>query len=92
MNGSEIKENDFDEIELQLNYQDKRYALKLLLSEGGIVWDSTLNKYVAYLTQEQTYALKSNVEYQLRVLKGDTVSSSVIGKFDLGETLSKKVL
>ena len=99
LNGSDLEQDYFDDIELQLNSQSGRNSVKLLYSLGEIVWDSEKNKYVVYLSQEQTFKLKQNqlnedsdVEYQLRVLLNSAVVSSDVGTFTIGPVLSKKVL
>ena len=94
VNGEDITERQFDEIELQLEKEKDCWQVKLLLSKGDIVWDAELNKYVARLNQEDTFKfinLKS-IKYQLRLLDGHNVFSSEISSFAIGDVLSRKVL
>ena len=93
VNGKEIEQEQFEEIELQLNKEGYGgYCVKLLLSKGDMEWDEELSKYVAFLPQEETFKLSEMVEYQLRCYKDGTVISSNIGHFRLGEVLSRRIL
>ncbi len=93
VNGKEIEQEQFEEIELQLNKEGYgRYYVKLLLSQGDMEWDEELSKYVAFLPQEETLRLPEIVNYQLRCYKDDTVISSDIGHFHLGDVLSRRIL
>ena len=88
-----ITEGMFDEMELQLNKQTfGQYSVKFLMSAGEIVWDEDLQMYVAYLTQEDSFKLPNEVNYQLRCYNDGIVVSSRIGKFFLGNVLSKEIL
>ncbi len=93
VNGKEIEQDQFEEIELQLNNEGySRYNVKFLLSQGDMEWDEELSKYVVLLPQEETLKLPGTVEYQLRCYKDGTVISSNIGRFCLGDILSRRVL
>ena len=94
-NKDPLEKDAYHEMELQLNEEGgTRKSIKLLLSTGDIEWDDELGKYVVSLTQEQTFKLPNNMEYQLRILDelSEEVYSSCIGHFCLGDVLSKKVL
>ena len=85
-------EQDFaDEIELTFNPQNGPNCIKKLLSNGSIEWNG--DKYVTYLTQEDTFKLMSgNNSYQLRVKKGINVISSTIKNIKFGRVNSIEVL
>lgn len=90
-----LEKDAYSEIELQFNEEDgTRKNIKLLLSENQIQWDDDLEKYVAYLSQEDTFMLPNVVSYQLRILDKDSdeVYSSEIGHIKLGEVLSNTIL
>lgn len=93
INGKEIEQDQFEELELQLNKESYgKYHVKLLLSQGDMEWDDSISKYVAFLPQEETFKLPDIVDYQLRCYKDDSVISSNIGRFRLGEILSRRML
>lgn len=93
INEDPIEEGQFDDLELQLNRDSfGKFHLKKLLSQGDIIWDTDLGKYVCYLSQEETFKLPNQVEYQLRCYDDNSVISSGIGRFCIGDTLSKEVL
>ena len=102
-NGSDLVENAYDEIELQLNPQGNYNSIKKLLSKGEIVWatvqyqDGNETKnftgYVVDLSQEETFRLRDgNVGVQLRILVDGDVGSSAISQINIGNTLSTEVL
>ena len=93
VNGKEIKKDQFEDLELQLNKESfGKYHVKLLLSRGEMAWDEDLQKYVAYLPQEESFKLPNKVEYQLRCYNDGSVISSNIGFFFMGDILSKEML
>lgn len=103
LNGEDLVENAYDEIELQINSQTNFYSLKKLLSAGDIEWgtvvydvddqEQTFTGYVAHLTQEETFKLKKGTwQAQLRILVNGEVGSSGISALDIGDALSTKVL
>lgn len=108
LNGEDLVENAYDEIELQINSQTNFYSLKKLLSAGDIEWgtvvydttddqgqeqEATFTGYVASLTQEETFKLKKGTwQAQLRILVNGEVGSSGISALDIGDALSTKVL
>jgi len=93
VNAKEIQEGQFEDIELQLNKESfGQYHIKLALSQGDMAWDENLKKYVAFLPQEESYKLPNVVEYQLRCYNEGSVVSSNIGRFFLGDILSKEML
>ena len=93
INDAPIEENQFEELELQLNKDSfGKYNIKKLLSTGGIFWDTNLSKYVSFLSQEESFKLPNKVDYQLRCYNDGSVISSCIGHFIIGDILSKEVL
>ena len=91
--GVPIEQGFADEIELTINPQNTRNCVKKTLSDETIEWDANKQKYVAYLTQEDTFKLiAGNNSYQLRVKKGDEVISSAIKYMKFGCTNSTEVL
>lgn len=93
VNGKDIVQDQFDDLELQLNKESfGRYHIKMLLSRGEMAWDEDLQKYVAFLPQEESYKLPNVVDYQLRCYKNGSVISSNIGHFFMGDILSKEML
>lgn len=103
LNGEDLVEDAYDEIELQINSQGNYYSLKKLLSEGEIEWgtvvyqdgetEKTFTGYVASLSQEETFKLKKGTwQVQLRVLVNGEVGSSDISDLNIGDALSTRVL
>lgn len=104
LNGDPLTEGSYQEIELQLNPQGNAMSVKKLLSLGEIQWgtvtyedehgdEQTFTGYYAFLTQEETFALRNGTNrVQLRILVNDEVGSSAISNVSLGEVLSSKVL
>ena len=104
LNGEELVEDAYKEIELQINTQGQYNSIKKLLSDGGIEWgtityidDSDMQQvftgYFAKLTQDDTFKITSGQsQIQLRIMIDDEVGSSAISSIDLGNVLSKKVL
>lgn len=91
-NGQPLVQGAYAEMELQFEPQNREKSLKLTLTGGDIVWDSTESKYVANLTQAMTFNLPTSAKYQLRLKIGNEVRSSDIGIYYIGEALSSKVL
>lgn len=90
-----LQRDAYSEIELQFNEEGgTRKNIKLLLSKGQITWDEDLEKYVAKLSQEETFKFPDITSYQLRILDKDTneVYSSEIGYIRIGDVLSNMVL
>lgn len=104
LNGSPLAENEYQEIELQINEQSSLQSIKKLLSKKEIEWTSvtylddegieqSFTGYVAYLSQEETFKLSSGVSnVQLRIMLNDEVGSSAFTALDLGKVLSREVL
>lgn len=91
--GEPIQEGFADEIELTINPQNTRNCVQKTLTGETIEWDANKHKYVAYLTQEDTFKLiAGNNSYQLRVKKGIDVISSAIKYLRFGCTNSTEVL
>ena len=102
INGEPLVDGAYQEIELQINKQGTD-SIKKLLSTGEIKWGmieyeeedktKTFTGYYCTLSQNETFSLRDGSSYvQLRVLVNDEVGSSDISYFDIGQTLSKKVL
>lgn len=103
LNGQDLEEDAYQEIELQLNPQGGLNAIKKTLSDGSIFWgtatytegnvEKTFTGYLASLTQEESFKLsKGQTQCQLRVMVNDEVGSSAISDFCIGNTLSIEVL
>ncbi len=93
VNDEPLAEGQFDDLELQLNKESfGKFNIKKLLSRNDIVWDQDLGKYVCYLSQEESIKLPNRVDYQLRCYDGDSVVSSCISQFCIGDILSKEIL
>lgn len=92
INDEPLEKDEYDEIELQFNIQSTYTSLKLLMSRGDIEWNDDIGKYVAYLSQDDSFRLSNNAEYQLRIKYEDNVISSAIGTINIGEVLSRRVL
>jgi len=104
VNGSNLVEGDYQEIEFQIN-NDKstKNSIKKLLSNNDITWETvtyeedgtqkTFTGYVVHLSQDETFLLSTgNSICQLRIKKDDEVGSSDTSNFSLGAVLSSKVL
>lgn len=103
LNGENLTENTYDEIELQLNPQNSFNSVKKLLSKGGITWSTvyyeedgetkTFTGYVVELSQQDTFKLRDGkTSAQLRIMLDGEVGSSEISIFNIGNTLSTEVL
>ena len=99
LNGEDLKEGAYDEIELQINNESSSKAIKKLLSNGGIVWKTvtydggTFTGYVVELDQNETFSLNAGPStVQLRIKMNNEVGSSENSTFTLGNVLSKKIL
>lgn len=104
-NGHDIKEGEMEEIELQLGKDRLPGSLKLLLSEGRIFWDPECEKYIAVVSQEETFNLpttlvktphstasRPKVPYQVRFFLEGCCVGDDIGYLSFKNTLSGKVL
>ena len=103
LNGEDLVEGAYEEIELQINNENSSKAIKKLLSNGGIVWETvtfyndgveeTFTGYVVHLTQSETFNLSAGQSMaQLRIKMNGEVGSSTNSSFSLGSVLSTKVL
>ena len=103
LNGQDLQENAYQEMEFQINPQSEYNSIKKLLSKGDITWeameyqDGTQTKtfigYVVHLNQEETFRLQKGTSYcQLRIMVGDEVGSSNISEITMGDALSTQVL
>lgn len=88
-----ITENYADEIELTFNRDGNLHNIRKTLSNNQITWNSTLEQYEVFLSQEDTFKMvEGDNPVQLRVLKDGVVISSNIMTFILGGVNSKEVL
>ena len=100
VNGEDMIEGAYEEIEFQINNAKNQKAIKKLLSRGEIVWDTVEEEsgemftgYVVNLDQIETFNLVAGQsQVQLRVKKDGKVGSSKESAFCLGSTLSDKVI
>lgn len=96
IDGALLKEDDFDEIELCITDRSANHEVRFTLSDGQITWDSEKSRYVAFITQKDTFKFlpdsNSYLEYQIRLKQGEVVISSPITKLKIGGAISKEVL
>ena len=98
INGEDLVEDDYEEIELQINKQGKDKAIKKLLSKGEITWETVQTEgdsftgYVVHLTQEETFNLGAYLQCQIRIKKDGEVGASDTSEINLGDVLSTQVL
>ena len=103
LNGEDLIQGAYEELELQINNENSSKAIKKLLSNGGIVWDTvtyynegieeTFTGYVVHLTQSETFSLSTGQSTaQLRVKMNGEVGSSDNSYINLGAVLSTRVL
>ena len=93
VNDEPITQEYADQIELTLNPELQGHSVRKILSDGGIYWEPSEERFIARLTQADTFALKPGTNtWQLRVLKGEMVISTIIGKINVGDANSKRVL
>jgi len=99
VNGRNLVQGAYEEIELQLNNQSSSASIKKLLSDGDIVWKKvtynggSFTGYVVHLTQAETFTLRAGeTSCQLRIKMNGEVGASEISDFDLESVLSTQVL
>ena len=104
INGEDLTEDTYDEIELTINEDSSFRSVKKLLSKGEIEWGTlnwidgegqsqTFMGYYAHLSQEETFRLQQGEnKIQLRILWEGDVGSSAISSLTLGQVLSNEVL
>lgn len=99
VNGRNLVNGAYDEIELQINKESGNKSIKKLLSKGEIVWKKitytggSFTGYVAYLDQNETYSLSAGESsVQIRIKMGGEVGSSETTEFTLGAVLSQQVI
>lgn len=86
VNDISLADAELDEIELYIGNN------RFLLSDGSIILDAEINKYVVFLTQEMSFTLTEFFKTQLRVRKGNEVSSASIQINMIGDVISKEVI
>ena len=86
VNDVPLEEAELDEIEFYFGNN------RFLLSEGDITLDQETGKYVVFIEQDPSFKLDDKTEYQIRVRKGNIVSSPKIDKEKIGEAISRKVI
>ena len=100
LNGEDLVEGAYDEMEFQINNANSQRAIKKLYSKGEIKWGTvvedngdTFTGYLVDLDQNETFTLVTGPStVQLRIKKNDDVGSSAESTFKLGPVLSNKVL
>ena len=103
VNGSDLVQGAYEEIEVQINNQSSSKSIKKLLSDGTIKWETitydvngsteSFTGYVVHLDQEETFSLNAGQsQVQIRIKKDGEVGSSDTDNFTLGAVLSSKVL
>lgn len=93
INGEPITNDYADEIEITFNKECGSFCVQKTLSDEQIVWNASSEKYEMFLTQEDTFKLRTGVNtVQLRLLKDGNVISSIINSFNIGGVNSKEVL
>ncbi len=99
LNGEDLVEGAYDEIELQINKEGNSKAIKKLLSKGEITWEtvtlSTGEQYTGYLvrlTQNETFTVGSSLSCQLRIKKDNEVGSSSQTMINSDAILSTQIL
>ena len=86
VNDIPIADADLDEIELYVG--DNRF----LLSDGSIVLNPETHKLECFISQEMTFRLSEFFKTQIRVKKGDEVSSVNIQTYLAGKVISEEVI
>jgi len=101
LNGTPLSEvTNIQEIELQINKEGNNKAIKKLLSNGGITYETglslsdgtTFTGYVVRLSQSETFSLGASLNCQLRVKKDNEVGSSSQTMINSDAVLSTQVL
>lgn len=95
IDGVPITEDYPDEIELTFNHEEcpSNNSVRKLLSKGEIEWNDLNDKFQTFLTQADTFKMKSGSNtWQIRVMKDDIVISSKQGVINLGDSNSRKEL
>ena len=103
VNGEDMTQGAYSEIELQINSYDSKSQIKKLLSAGEIEWGTitylvngetkTFTGYYVHLSQEETFMLSTGkASVQVRVMANDEVGGTKIQDSDVDKSLSNKVL
>ena len=99
VNGRNLVNGAYEEIEFQINNDSTAKSIKKLLSNGEIEWKritydgGVFTGYVVYLNQEETFSLREGEStVQLRIKMGGEVGSSEESEFSLGSVLSSRVI
>lgn len=103
VNGEDLQNGAYEEIELQINNESSTKSIKKLLSTGEIRWETveyttgggsdSFTGYVVHLSQDETFLLNAGQSsVQLRIKQNNQVGSSSTSMFTLGAVLSSKVL
>lgn len=86
VDGTPLEEYDADEIEFYIGSSQYR------LSTGDIVLDPETNKYIIFLTQNNTFKFDKSTSYQIRIRKNEFVVSDNIRKLRFGDVISRTVI
>ena len=94
LDGVPLAQASISDIEFQILDEGAEGSLKLTRSGETpritITGEGTDAKYMAKLTQEETFALPQTVRYQIRIMdSGENVVADDVGVFTLGKALSK---
>ena len=100
LNGADLVEDAYDEMEFQINSASSQRAIKKLYSKGEVKWGTVVEEdgnvftgYLVDLNQKETFALVTGPStVQLRIKIKDDVGSSKETTFKLGSVLSDKIL
>lgn len=93
VNGKLIDETYSDDIELTINPQSAQSCVQKTLKNGEIVWNNTLKRYVAFISQNDSFRLKNGSNnWQVRLLKGEVVVSTTFGSLEVGPVNSREIL
>ena len=79
---------EFQPDEIEFYFGSNRY----LLSDGTITLNQDTNMYELFVSQSNSFCLKDNVSYQIRIKKGEFVSSPKIDRICIGNSISRLVI
>lgn len=81
----------YTEVEVQFNKQNNYYAIKKLLSNGEVSWET--DHFTCPLSQEDTFKLmEGDNDVQVRLYINEDCKGTIIKRINVGEVLSNDVL
>lgn len=92
IHGIPLEKDAYDEIEVQFNPDRTINSLKLLYTEGRLLWDDARGNYYVVLTESETMKLSNPFRLQVRILNGGKVIGSGLVTKSIEECLSKRIL